>query len=69
MMIQKSLNLRNSKLISLNNNLPFIIKCFHDKQHAQWHEKHHESSESESRQTDKMLFFQILLLLLRLQTG
>jgi len=70
MMIQKiSQNLRNSKLISLYNNLPFIIKCFHDKQHAQWHEKHCESSEPESCQTDKMLFFHILLLLLHLQTG
>ena len=38
MIIQKKT--QNAKLISLYKNVPFIFKCFHDKQHPHWCEKH-----------------------------
>ena len=34
---KNSQNLKNGKLISLYNNVPFIFECFHDEQHTQWH--------------------------------
>ena len=34
-----SQNLKNGKLTSLYNNIPFIVQCFHDQQHSQWHKK------------------------------
>ena len=35
----KNLNLRNSKHLSLYNNVPFTLECFHNKQHTQWCKK------------------------------
>ena len=36
---KNSQNLKNGKLISLYNNVPFIFECFHDEQHTQWRQK------------------------------
>ena len=51
---KKSQNLKNGKLIGLYNNVPFIFKCSHDEQHAQWCEKASRSTESESCQMANM---------------
>ena len=44
-----SQNLKNGKLTSLYNALPFIFECFHDEQHIQCAKKHRESTEPESQ--------------------
>ena len=33
------MTIQKSQLVSLYNNIPLILKCFHDEQHAQWCEK------------------------------
>jgi len=51
--IKISQNLKNGKLISLYDNLPFIFKCFMTYNTPGSTKKHHESTEPESYQTAK----------------
>ena len=54
-----SQNLKNSKLISFYENIPFTFECFMTYNTASGAKKHCESTEQESRQTARM-FFRVL---------
>jgi len=57
MAIQKiSQNLKNSKLISLDNNVPFNFKCFHDQQDSQWCEKASQRYQTNNLQNGPNVF-------------
>ena len=57
MTIQKnSQNLKNGKLISLYNNVPFTVECFHDQQVSQWREKASRRYQTRSSQNGRNVF-------------
>ena len=57
-------NLKNAKLI-LYNNVPFILECFHNEQHAQWRKKKtlqkYQTRKSTEDQKPKCISFFFLL--------
>jgi len=58
-----SQNLKNGKLISLYNNVPFIVKCFNDQQVSQWREKASRRYQTRSSQNRRNVFLSFFLLL------
>ena len=55
--VQKiSQNLKNSKLISFDNNVPFNFKCFHDQQDSQWREKASQRYQTNNLQNGPNVF-------------
>jgi len=55
-------NLKNGKLISLYNNVPFIVECFHDQQVSQWCKKASRKYQTRSSQNGRNVFLSFFLL-------
>ena len=51
-----SQNLKNGKLISLYNNVPFIVECFHDQQVSQWRKKASRKYQTRSSRNGRNVF-------------
>ena len=59
--IKISPNLKNGMLIS-HNNVPFIVKCFHDQQVSQWCKKASRRYQTRSSQNGRNVFLSFFLL-------